>query len=311
MSAPKLIARMATEDDVALVQEIANANMLSLNPLEDKLGEVEARELISGFVDQAATRFTKFEGDENWQSFLTLNPDFSRSRCYLDIYTRPGAETLPSTLMLALEIAKAGNPNFQLWLGVHSKDEAYRTLLVSNGFNLLRRYWMMQMKLESKPEPHKHVGQIREINLDNPKDLHSFYEVNQDSFSQHFGFMPRPFDEWSRIVLRDREEANLRVWLLSLEGEEVGFIDCDDSLVHEESGYVAGLGVRKAFHGKGLGEALLRHAIEINFGLGRSKLSLNVDTGNESGALRLYEKVGMKPFSEWHQYENVNWSALV
>jgi predicted GNAT family acetyltransferase len=33
-----------------------------------------------------------------------------------------------------------------------------------------------------------------------------------------------------------------------------------------------------------------------------------VDAGNESGALRLYEKVGMKPISEWHQYENLNWS---
>lgn len=28
---------------------------------------------------------------------------------------------------------------------------------------------------------------------------------------------------------------------------------------------------------------------------------LNVDTGNESGALRLYEKVGFKPESSWIQ----------
>ena len=64
----------------------------------------------------------------------------------------------------------------------------------------------------------------------------------------------------------------------------------------------------QAFQGKGLGEALLRHAIQINSELGRSKLCLSVDAGNESGALRLYEKVGMKPISEWHQYENLNWS---
>jgi GNAT superfamily N-acetyltransferase len=64
----------------------------------------------------------------------------------------------------------------------------------------------------------------------------------------------------------------------------------------------------EAFQGKGLGEALLRHAIQINSALGRSKLCLSVDAGNESGALRLYEKVGMKPISEWHQYENLNWS---
>jgi ribosomal protein S18 acetylase RimI-like enzyme len=42
--------------------------------------------------------------------------------------------------------------------------------------------------------------------------------------------------------------------------------------------------------------------------LGRSKLCLSVDAGNESGALRLYEKVGMKPISEQHHYEDLNWS---
>jgi len=53
---------------------------------------------------------------------------------------------------------------------------------------------------------------------------------------------------------------------------------------------------------------LLRYAIQVNTEFGHSKLCLNVDAGNESGALRLYEKVGMKPISEWHQYENLNWS---
>jgi predicted GNAT family acetyltransferase len=41
--------------------------------------------------------------------------------------------------------------------------------------------------------------------------------------------------------------------------------------------------------------------------MGFRSLCLNVDAGNESGALRLYEKVGMKAISEWHQYENPQW----
>ena len=305
-----LIARVATEEDLALIQEIANLNLLSFNPQEKRIGEIEAREFVRGFVDPAATRFTKFEGDEAWQSFLTLNPDFSRSRFYLDIYTRPGAKTLPQTLDLALEIARAGSPDFQLWLGVHSNDREYKELLEGKGFSLLRKYWTMQMDLPSTQSGFASTGAIREIDLDNPQELRSFYEVNQDSFSKHFGFMPRPYENWCEIVLRDREDLNMRVWLISLDGQDVGFLDCDDELLHEQSGYVSGLGVRQNFHGQGLGESLLRHAIEVNIGLGRSKLCLNVDAGNESGALRLYEKVGMRPISEWHQYENVNWSKL-
>jgi ribosomal protein S18 acetylase RimI-like enzyme len=149
---------------------------------------------------------------------------------------------------------------------------------------------------------------IRELDLDKEDDLRTFHEVHQDAFSQHFGFMPRQFYEWSEIVIRDKDETNMQAWLISVNGVPAGFVDFNDEQLHNDSGYVHGLGVRQAFQGKGLGEALLRHAIQINSELGRSKLCLSVDAGNESGALRLYEKVGMKPISELHHYEDLNWS---
>jgi ribosomal protein S18 acetylase RimI-like enzyme len=167
----------------------------------------------------------------------------------------------------------------------------------------------MEMDLPSKSEYKSPLrSSIREIDLDNSEDLRSVHSVNQDSFSKHFGFKPRAFKDWSELVLRDREEANLRVWLLPIDGEDVGFLDCNDELAHEDAGFVAGLGVRLAHHGKGYGEALLQFAIDFYSELGRKKLCLSVDAGNESGALRLYEKVGMKSISEWHHFENPNWS---
>lgn len=307
----EFIAREATEEDLFTIQEIANSNLLSLNPNEKRIGEIEAREFIRGFFDPAITRLTKLDTDEEWQSFITLNPDKSRKRFYLDIYTRPGADTLSSSLHLAIKLARESNPDFRLWLGTQSNDLSYKKLLESQGFEILRKYWTLEMTLPTQiTDSFQSQGEIREIDLDDKSELRSFYEVHQDSFSKHFGFMPRQYDEWSEMTLRDREEAKMRVWLISLNGQDVGFLDCNDELVHEDSGYVSGLGVRQSFHGKGLGESLLRHAIEVNTQLGRAKLCLNVDAGNESGALRLYEKVGMRPISEWHQYENREWSSL-
>jgi ribosomal protein S18 acetylase RimI-like enzyme len=152
------------------------------------------------------------------------------------------------------------------------------------------------------------LGVIRKLDLDKEDDLRTYHEVHQDAFSQHFGFMPRHFNEWSELVIRDKDETNMQAWLISVNGDPAGFVDFNDEQLHNDSGYVAGLGVRQAFQGRGLGEELLRHAIQVNSELGRSMLCLSVDAGNESGALRLYEKVGMKPISEWHQYENLNWS---
>ncbi|MFZ9720643.1 MAG: GNAT family N-acetyltransferase [Candidatus Nanopelagicaceae bacterium] len=305
----ELVTRPASKADVEIVKEIANSNLKSFNPQEKTIGEIEARYFITGFVDPAITRLVKSQESDVWQGFITLNPDKSRSRFYLDIYTLPGAQTLQPSLDLALSLAREHDMNYQLWVGKHSKDETYKSILLGKGFDLLRRYWTMEMELPSTQEYRTNLStSIREIDLDSEDDLKAFHSVNQDSFSNHFGFMPRAFPEWSELVLRDRDEVNLKVWLLTIDGEDVGFLDCNDELIHEEAGFVAGLGVRKAFQGKGFGEALLMHAVNHYSKLGREKLCLNVDAGNESGALRLYEKLGMTPISEWHQYENPNWS---
>lgn len=170
----------------------------------------------------------------------------------------------------------------------------------------------MEMELSSEQEM-KISDQvtIKEVNLDDVEERRNLWKVHQDSFSNHFGFKERNFIDWSNHLLRSRETVKMRAWLLHFKGTPVGFLECDEGLLHEGTGYVAGLGVIKSHQGRGLGEALLRFAIEHEKSLGRSKLALNVDTGNESGALRLYEKVGMKPISEWHQYENLEWSRGV
>jgi ribosomal protein S18 acetylase RimI-like enzyme len=273
------------------------------------MGVIEGHEFVRGFFDPAITRLTKLDLDDDWQSFITLNPDSSRKRFYLDIYTRPGAQTLSPSLDLALDLARKHDPEYRLWLGVQSNDLAYKSLLESREFTILRKYWTLEMRIPVENQSTSDsLGVIRELDLDKEDDLRTFHEVHQDAFSQHFGFMPRQFNEWSELVLRHKVEINLQAWLISVNGVPAGFVDFNDEQLHNDSGYVSGLGVRQAFQGKGLGEALLRHAIQINSALGRSKLCLSVDAGNESGALRLYEKVGMKPISEWHQYENLNWS---
>ena len=304
-----LIVRAATEEDVTKILDIANSNLLALNPNDIPMGVIEGHEFVRGFFDPAIARLTKLNSADDWQSFMTLNPDSSRKRFYLDIYTRPGAQTLSPSLDLALELARKHDPEYRLWLGVQSNDLAYKNLLESREFTILRKYWTLEMRIPVENQSTSDsLGVIRELDLNKEDELRTFHEVHQDAFSQHFGFMPRQFNEWSELVLRHKVEINLQAWLISVNGVPAGFVDFNDEQLHNDSGYVSGLGVRQAFQGKGLGEALLRHAIQINSALGRSKLCLSVDAGNESGALRLYEKVGMKPISEWHQYENLNWS---
>ena len=89
----------------------------------------------------------------------------------------------------------------------------------------------------------------------------------------------------------------------------VGFVECNNDNAHFNSGYINGIGVIPSEQGKGYGELLLRWAIAHSAGLGYRRIELNVDAGNESGALRLYEKTGFKPYLAWEQWHKPNWAA--
>ena len=55
---------------------------------------------------------------------------------------------------------------------------------------------------------------------------------------------------------------------------------------------------------------MLRWAFAYYSSIARSTLELSVDTGNESGALRLYEKLGFKAKSSCQHFENKAWANL-
>lgn len=62
--------------------------------------------------------------------------------------------------------------------------------------------------------------------------------------------------------------------------------------------WVSELGVRSSWRGRGLGEALLRTVFHEAHQRGIPRVGLGVDVANPTGALRLYERVGMVPVSQ-------------
>jgi len=59
-------------------------------------------------------------------------------------------------------------------------------------------------------------------------------------------------------------------------------------------GWISILGVRRRWRRRGLGEALLRHAIRTLHARGLRRAGLGVDAESPTGATRLYERVGMR-----------------
>jgi ribosomal protein S18 acetylase RimI-like enzyme len=304
----ELSLEVAILDDAKDLAEIMTLADQFFTPGAEIVGLTEAEEILNGYIDSVQARKIIERATGKAQAFITVHPDNSRKRIYCDTWQKPGANLEGASLEISLELARGMSSEFDLWVGTNAKDLVYIQALIKRGFNLLRTYHGLKAEITNHPYPKLENGlEMRLISEDEKK---IWWATHQDSFSKHFGFVPRPFEEWKAMI--DKAvgiDLNAR-WVLYLEGQAVGFIECSDIKKDVGAGFVDGIGVIQSQQGNGYGELMLRWAFAYYASIARSALELNVDTGNESGALRLYEKLGFKVKSSWQHFENKDWANL-
>ena len=117
--------------------------------------------------------------------------------------------------------------------------------------------------------------------------------VDNDSFAEHYNFTPREYDAWWAHWSAGTTRDPAGWWLLTVDGQDAAICLLDESRAEIGDGYVAVLGVRVPYRGRGLAQLLLRRAFVHYRELGRAGTQLGVDAENATGAVRLYESVGM------------------
>jgi ribosomal protein S18 acetylase RimI-like enzyme len=293
--------RIATEADAKAIAELANAHELSIDEQSSLFSEQGALDFIAGYIDPSCTYLISFDDEPEFSAVLNLHPDSVKSRYFTDIYAKPELENLDSIVLFAIELAESEHPDWKMWPGANFLDKRLQGAWTSYGFEFLRRYYTMRMSISEVPTIRKIKGlEIRVIDLANPAEVAIWHKLHQNSFSRHFGFAPRELEKWSELVIDASTDSN-GVFIAFKDGEPVGFCQCNDEYAEDNKGNISILGVAQESQGLGIGEALLQTGIVYSASKGYDTLELNVDTGNESGALKLYEKVGFKPESSWIQ----------
>lgn len=96
--------------------------------------------------------------------------------------------------------------------------------------------------------------------------------------------------DWQAWVSR----PGFATWVISVDGEEAGFFD----LHWDESGAceIELFGLRRAFHGRGLGKHLLTRAVEIAFAVGATRVWLHTCTLDDERALPNYIARGFRAY---------------
>jgi mycothiol synthase len=98
-----------------------------------------------------------------------------------------------------------------------------------------------------------------------------------------------------------RSDYDPELWQLALEGERV--VGLGIGFGANEFGWMLDLAVETQYRGRGIGLALLRACFRELQRKGHTNVGLEVDSENETGATRLYERAGMSVTRRYATYE--------
>jgi ribosomal protein S18 acetylase RimI-like enzyme len=139
---------------------------------------------------------------------------------------------------------------------------------------------------------------VRTVDVDS--DLNDIVALFLESWRDHWGFVELPFDQaladWRKGIRGDGERFDPTLWFLAVHGDEiVGISLCNSHIADDATrGYVQVLGVRPAWRKRGIALALLHHTFAEFRRRGYAAVELDMDSENLTGALRVYERAGMR-----------------
>jgi mycothiol synthase len=175
--------------------------------------------------------------------------------------------------------------------GAAEPDAAARALFEARGYREVRRFYEMAIELTEEPaEPVLPDGLVVDELHDD--EYETFYEALNEAFADHWEWHQTPYDEWLERRQGQHRDEHGPVWFVVRDGNELAAVTRNDAEV-AGGGYVGAIGVRPAWRGKGLGKALLQRTFAEFWRRGTTRVTLDVDAQNETGAVALYERVGM------------------
>jgi ribosomal protein S18 acetylase RimI-like enzyme len=163
----------------------------------------------------------------------------------------------------------------------------------ARGYDKRRESLTMEIAFDDPPDDGEFGGLEARTYTDRDRD--AVIAALNDAFSEDPFWQevtPASFD----VRFLGRHGFDPTLWFLAWDGDELaGFaLDYPEFGTDAALGLVQWLGVRKPWRRRGLAEALLRRSFAELYGRGKHRIGLGVDAQNVTGALRVYERIGMQ-----------------
>jgi mycothiol synthase len=186
---------------------------------------------------------------------------------------------------------------------VQGADDVLRGAVEAEGWKPVRHSFQMRIDLhDDLPEPHWPEGIV--VRTMQPGEERRIYGANQEAFADDWHFRPQDFEEWGSDAFGRENFDPTLVWLAEDGSELAGFsVNSWHASGDLQFGWVGSLGVRPQWRRRGLATALLYQSFRDFRSRGATRVGLGVDAQNPTGAVALYERVGMQVARKNTTYE--------
>jgi len=278
-------SRAATDADVEAIYELVADAERELHGVAETAVDGIKASLNRPGLNPAEDTVVVHDPDGRLAAWAWLNRG---RRAHIDVSTDHRGLGIGSALLDWAE-ARAAEVGTD-WIAqlVDDLDLAGVELVRARGFDVLAVNWQLELPMADEPV----VPELPEgitIRPFAPGDAAAAHVLVEDAFDE---WQPRrkSYEEWAAMMV-DRSSFAPELSPLAFAGDElVGAALCLD-LPDSDEGYVEQLAVRRDHRGKGLAKTLLAVARQGFYRQGKRNLTLW--THSDTGALAMYERLGM------------------
>jgi ribosomal protein S18 acetylase RimI-like enzyme len=292
MTEVAVAVRVATLADASAI--FAFENDVHLAEIGEPAGTLASIEALFGAATARVGVVEGAEGEVLGWAYIDHEPGHQKS--WGDIVVRPDGDVAVARALVGWlrENARELAPGLPSHVFCDSANELKQQVYVEAGGVVVRRFFRMGIDFADDAAievPELGAGvEIRNLSFID-SDLRAMHHVVDIAFLDHFGHESEDFEVWrARASGAECPDPTLW-WLATVDGEPAAGLYAN---VLPTAGYVDTLGTLRQFRGRGLGRALLLTSFAEFHRRGLRRAVLGVDATNPTGAVGLYESVGMR-----------------
>jgi ribosomal protein S18 acetylase RimI-like enzyme len=289
-----LTFRPATRDDAGRIFDIIAA----CETADDGSVEVVREDVEVGFerrgFDPARDTQLVFDGDD-----AVAWAEVYRRRAEADVRPSHRGRGIGRAILAWTEVTGRAHGDADVGQTKTDADARARELFLTNAYEPTHTGWILRIPLDGRPQPPAVLPNGITSRPYEPSDAREVHRMMDAAFCEWPGREPESFEVWAPQAIAHPAFVPA-LSPLAFDGDELVGAAISYDVVDADEGWVHQLATKATHRHRGIGTALLRTAFTAFQSRGR--LVAGLATDSRTGAVGLYEKVGMHVERQYTRY---------